>query len=723
VTAVAVVSQRNHRTGVGRGRVLELAPSAVARRPAIDRATTISRRRLVEPLRRPDGPPVVALVAPAGYGKTTLLEEWAERDPRPFAWLSLREAHNDPDQLERALRSMIAAVAGQAPDGGFVLVLDDLQALHRAAALRLVADLEDGLRANATLAVASRCEPSLPIARLRAQRLVTELRAPELAMTRGEAAALFQRAGVDLERSALDVVVSRTEGWPVGLTLAALSFGDQCASDSAVERFGGGDRLVADYLREEVLAPLGPELRDFLLRTSVLEILTGPACDAVLRRSGSAATLSELARANALVVRMDRTDEHFRYHRLLAQMLRAELRRVAPSVEPELHGRASEWCRQTGDVDRGIRHALCAKDVRAAGEAVRSGAPAAVAQGRSAVVEQWLSRFTYDELATDPTLAVVAAAHALARGQGDIAAHWGDVAGGAPADGMDVAVAAIRAAVCRDGVPSMREYAGRAYRIDAGDSPWRSLACLLLGSADALAGDSAAAVRALEEGAHRAAITAPLLQSLCLAQLAVLRLDEEDREGAAAVAARARSQVDRYSLAAFAVSALVFAASAVVRSQRGQVECARSDLQEAARLSERLVDLAPWYEAELRILMARAAMRLGDVSGARSQLAQAERQVERAGEAPMLTGWLEEARRQCDACNAGSGAEMGSLTAAELRTLGYLPTHLSFREIAERTYVSANTVKTQANAVYRKLDVSCRSEAVARARQMGLIDA
>jgi LuxR family maltose regulon positive regulatory protein len=269
----------------------------------------------------------------------------------------------------------------------------------------------------------------------------------------------------------------------------------------------------------------------------------------------------------------------------------------------------------------------------------------------------------------------------------------------------------------------MRTDATHAYAVGAGDSPWRALACLLCGTANALAGERAAAVRRLEEGAHRAAVTAPHLHALCLTQLAVLELADDEWEAAAALVARARSQVDRYSLGADAASALVFATSAAVRARRGRIEDARADFTEAARLRERLTDFAPWYEAELEILMARAAVRLGDVAGARDLLSRAARHVSRAGDAPVLAAWLEEARRQCDAAGGGASAEMSSLTVAELRILGYLPTHLSFREIAERTYVSANTVKTQANAVYRKLDVSCRSEAVTRAREIGLIDA
>jgi LuxR family transcriptional regulator, maltose regulon positive regulatory protein len=715
VTATAVIStdgtagpSRTRFARIGDGHRLRLNGWA-ARRP-----------RLVLPLCEPDSPPLAVLVAPAGYGKTTLLEEWAERDLRPFAWIALCERDNEPGRLEAALSSAVERVSGRAA-APMVLVLDNLHALRRPAALAVLSAAIDGLPREVTLALASRTEPPLPLARLRAERRITELRPRDLAMTRAEASGVFRRAGLHLDPSAVELLVGRTEGWPAGLSLAALSLGDQRSADGAVARFGGTDRLVGGYLRDEVLSTLAPHLREFLLRTSVLETLTGPLCDAVLDCSGSARMLSELAHSNVLMVSMDRTDERYRYHRLLAQMLRAELRRWQPDIEPELHRRASEWFRRAGDVDRSMQHALCAGEVGHAGELVCGGTGSAMARGRTAVVARWLERFTDPQIAVRPRLAVVAAATALARGDGHLAEHW-LVAAAAPGKDIDGAVSGLRAALGRDGVPAMRADASRSYELAAGDSPWRSLACLISGTADVLTGNRARGVRQLEEGAHRAAIIAPHLQALCLSQLAVLEAMDDESEDAAALVTRARSQVDRYSLGADPISALVFATSAVVRAHRGRLEEARNDLHEAMRLAEKLIDFPPWYAGELHILMARAALRLGDPAGARNLLAHAGRHVARAPAATVLAQWHESGRTQCAAFAERSSAETTSLTAAELRILGYLPTHLSFREIAERTYVSANTVKTQANAVYRKLDVSCRSEAVAHAREIGLID-
>jgi LuxR family maltose regulon positive regulatory protein len=181
--------------------------------------------------------------------------------------------------------------------------------------------------------------------------------------------------------------------------------------------------------------------------------------------------------------------------------------------------------------------------------------------------------------------------------------------------------------------------------------------------------------------------------------------------------------VERHRLGAYPFTALVIAASALVRAHRGRVEEAHRDFCDALDLSSQLTDFAAWYEVELFVVLALVAIRLNDVNGAREVLADAGRAIRRLGDAAMLEAWLADSWAMLDAATGPASEAPSSLTTAELRTLHFLPTHLSFREIGERVCVSANTVKTQANAVYRKLGVSSRSEAVARARQLGLLDA
>ena len=210
---------------------------------------------------------------------------------------------------------------------------------------------------------------------------------------------------------------------------------------------------------------------------------------------------------------------------------------------------------------------------------------------------------------------------------------------------------------------------------------------------------------------------------LCLSQLALIAIDENDWEHAALLSSRARSQVERSPLADYPVSALVYAVSALVRAHRERVEAAQSDRQHALTLLAELVDAPPWYELETRVALARATLRLGDVVGTRALLAEARRLLPEVTDSAQAAAWIEDCDAQAAAFAVASLAGPAALTTAELRVLRMLPTHLSFREMGMRLQVSSNTIKTHAHAVYRKLDACSRSEAVVRARRMGLVDA
>jgi LuxR family maltose regulon positive regulatory protein len=686
--------------------------AAITLSPPRSRVVTVRRPRLLASLCDPDAPPLTLIVAPAGYGKTTLLRDWARRDARAFAWLALDERDDDPGRLLGAITCAVDTVRPAGSEAPFVLVFDDAHVLRSDAVRQVLARLTDDLPAGAALAFAARREPALPVARLRAQRAIAELGPRELALTRPEATALFRLSGMEIDSASADALVRRTEGWPVGLSLAALCLGERPPA-AAVARFGGNDRIVADYVRDEVLAELPDAHVELLRRTSILDTLHGPSCDAVLERTRSAAVLAELAGGGALLVPLDRSGERYRHHRLLSDALCAELRRAEPELEPDLHLRAAAWYRAAGDLDRALHHTLAAGDLGAAGALVTEQAGDCIATGREDLLDRRLQAFSEPQLRADAGLCVAAAGHHLTRGEGHLAEHWATTAGG----GMPTAVASVvRAALGRDGIAQMGADAVSAAALLEAGSPWRSVCALLAGVSAHLAGSRALAAVELEDGARRAAVRAPNVHALCLTQLAVLALERGDWEEATELSTRARSQVDRHGLAEDATMAIVFAVSAVVRGQRWRTEDARADAAQAARLRARLTDFALWFEIELDAMLARSALRLSDVCAAREALARAERRLRRVPDAPVLEQWVQEISAQFDV-----GGEAPALTPAELRILRYLPTHLSFREIAERTFVSANTVKTQAGTAYRKLDVSSRSEAVARATELGLL--
>ena len=280
------------------------------------------------------------------------------------------------------------------------------------------------LPAGSQLAIAARGEPSLPLGTLRAQGLVVELGAPELAMTRREATAMLSMAGVELEPADLAALLQHTEGWPAALHLAALSIRGRHDRRAAVAAFAGDDRLMADYLRDEILAPLPPPAVAFLLRTSVLARLSGPACDRLTGTAGSGTMLRELSRAGIPLVPLDRTDDEFRHHPLLAEMLRAEQRRRDPLRTADLHRRAAAWHEREGRLDEAVGHALAAGDVGDVGARLWAIAPARIAHGRVRSIRAWLARLSPEQVAAHAPLALTAAATHLVDGDRDRLEHW-----------------------------------------------------------------------------------------------------------------------------------------------------------------------------------------------------------------------------------------------------------------------------------------------------------
>ncbi len=681
------------------------------------RSPAVVRERLIGLLSHADAR-MALLVAPAGSGKTTLLRQWAERDARPFAIVAVR---GDQDLLES-----IEAELGRSLDAGWpiVLALDGVERITDPESVAELATLADRLPAGSQLVVASRSEPTLPIGRLRAQGELVELRAKDLAMTRSEAARLLQGAGLAVGPDDVVTLVRRTEGWPAGLALAATAALAAADPAQAIRRFTGANRLVADYYRDEVLAGLGAEQIRFLTHASVLDVLTGSVCDATLGCRGSGAVLRDLERANVPLVAIDQSDSEYRQHALFAEMLRAELRRAEPERERELRRRAAAWYAAEGDLDRAVRHAVAAGDAGTAGSLLWTNAAAHVLHGRTTMMRSWLDCFSDEEIGAVPGLALTAAAAHLVRGERDHVEHWAAAAERrlqpAGGGGLAAGVALMRAAVCRDGLGDMAENAARAYALAPDESPWRAPACLLAGVAAHLTGDRAGARSQLQEGARRAGVAAPAVQVLCLAQLALLAIDDGDWDAAETDAARARAQVERLGLGDAPICALALAVSARVRAQRGRAEQAQADRRAALRMLPRLAGFSPWYTAELGVVLAGTALRLGDMAAARAHVEDASRLAHELPEATALADWIGGVLGDMDTL-AESVVLPASLTTAELRVLQLLPTHLSFREMAAGLHVSANTVKTHAHAVYRKLDASSRSQAVLKAREGGLL--
>ncbi len=699
--------------------------------------------------------PVILLNAPSGYGKSVLLTQWAERDSRPFASIILGDEHNDParllasivealDEIEPVPSNVSAALAGPEPniDGAalprlgrvlaerqasFVLVLDDLERLESPQSLHAVSAIGTHLARDSQLVVATRTEPALPIGRLRAHRELTEFGRSDLLMTKTECGALL--AGLDLSLSPrqLDSLVRHTEGWPAALYLAGLALSEEPDLGKGIARFAGDDRVVVDYIRDEFLDSLSRRRLEFLRRASVLDRLSGDVCDAVLGRTGSATVLRDLSRSNMLLMAMDRRDEWFRFHALFGEMLRSELHRMEPGEEVGLHRRASDWWAEHDDLDRAIHHAIEGGAFARAGELLWSGVPDYMSRGRNATVMRWLDRLGDDTVSSDPALSLTAAVSQVTRGAGALAEHWAAVSRGllqkmrptAKTRPLTSGLSLVEAALARDGVEAMSAHTTTAAEQLPDESPWLSMCFLIDGVGLHLRGFRRDAHDALAEGARRGAVGAPNIQVLCLAQLALLAIDEDDWQLAEMLASQGRSQVDRSGLGDYSMMALGVAVSALVRSHSGKAEKAAADLRLATRLLEGLDEFAPWFEAETRIVLARAAGRLDDAATAKLLLHDAARLLKLTPDATVLGEWIEQAAAMVETVSVSA---VKDLTPAELRVLEFLPTHLSFAKIAARVQVSPNTIKTQAQSVYRKLGVSSRLEAVEHARSAGLLD-
>src|SRR5262252_9038868 len=370
------------------GAASELTVSKLLR-PLV-RADTVYRSLLTDRLARDDPQPIVSVVAPAGYGKTTLLAQWAERNGQAFAWVSVDEADNDPKVLltyvaealnavepvgERvfdALASPASSVPGSVvPRLGrafasmtapVALVLDDAHLLHDSECRAALSVLADHVPAGSRLALAGRAEPPLRVARLRAEGKITEIGPEDLALSRGEASSLLRAAEVAVGEDEVAELYERTEGWPVGLYLAALYLREGGTLAGAVASFGGGDRLVSEYVEAEFLGRIPARDRVFLTRTAVLERMSGPLCEAVLELPDAGAVLAGLARSNLLLVPLDRRDAWYRYHHLFRDMLLAELERLEPGMLPVLRRRAASWCLRSELPEEALEYSIAAGD-------------------------------------------------------------------------------------------------------------------------------------------------------------------------------------------------------------------------------------------------------------------------------------------------------------------------------------------------------------------------
>jgi LuxR family transcriptional regulator, maltose regulon positive regulatory protein len=737
---------------------LDLLASKVRRPPV--RPGTVPRPLLIDRLQRGDRYPIVSVVAPPGYGKTTLLAQWAERNGQSCAWVSVDEADNDPKVLLSYVAEALDAVEpigervfdalaspGSSVPGSVVprlgsafssmrapvaLVLDDVHLLQNLDCRSALSALADHVPPGSRLALAGRMAPPLRMARLRAEGRLLEIGPGDLSLTLDEASSLLQNVRLALGPDEVAELHRRTEGWPVAVYLAALCLREGSSFERAAVSFGGDDRLVSEYVESEFFARISRQQRAFLTRIAVLERMCGPLCDATLGLRDSAAKLAGLARSNLLLVPLDRSGEWYRYHRLFRDMLLAELRRREPDLIPVLHRRAARWCENNEKPDEALEHRMQAGDTETVAGLAGVLAFPAYQHGRVATVERWFGWLDdRGAMATHPAVAVMAAMMAAMTGKPAEAERWARIAergatADSPPDGsptIEPWLRLLRALLCPDGPGQMRADAELAASTMAAGSFFQAAATLFLAAAHLMAGDHDRADLLFEDQVAQGQVVGVMVgPCIALAERALLAMSRGAWDRAGRYVSQARSVADQAHLEEYPPVAIVHAAAARLALHHADLPTVAAELTYAQRLRPGLTYALPHLAVQVRIELARCYLALRDTAAARTLVNEAVEVFRRRPSLGVFVQQAEDLRAELAQVNSKSAPGASALTAAELRLLPILGTHLSLPEIAAEMFLSRNTIRSQAYSVYRKLGVSSRSQAVAVAGKLGLLE-
>lgn len=720
-------------------------PAATIGRPRIaDRV--VRRPELTRLLRTAAGGDLVVITAPAGYGKTTAAALWDFDDGRPFAWARVDHLDDDPAHLLLHLATAVVALSqndhtllhylggpGRPPvthllpavvqvleeSGPVVLVVDDVHKVTAPDAVRTLHLLVDAAPPTTTVALLGRYMLPLEIARRRLQKTVVEVGQEELRFTPEEAAAALETVSGPRNHATETAVVELCEGWAAGVILTAMALRD----GAALEALSGRSNLVVDYVVEEVIDRLDADDATFLVESAVLDRFCAEQLNAVLDRNDSAHMLESIAgTGNPFLIALDSRRCWYRYHHLFGDVLRDRLRTASPGRFRELAARAADLLERDGDIDGALMLALDAGDRACAAALVNREAVRLGFDGRAGVLARRLSMLDARTFAEHPDAAVARAWLGVTTADAELIqrslmlAHRCDhgqmLSDGTPS--VKVAVALISSLLGAGGVNDVIRHADVVRA--AGDSlvnPWWGAATVMKGAAESMRGHVNEA-RVLLASALPVTEDLPGFQAAALAHLALLDLGGGDDENAVQRSEAARTLVDKYDLCDVVPMIVVYATSAVMGARVGDVACAREAVTVTQTLLDRLGQLAARTALMGHGLLAWTAAVIGDPDLLAKHLTAAERVRHREPEALALVQRVERVK----AMAAGAARP---LTAAELRLLPHLATHLSLKRISEELVVGRETAKSQATSIYRKLGVSSRAEAVAEAKRVGLI--
>ena len=727
------------------------APSL--RRGLVDRPRV---RRVLDAIRDAS---LTLVAAPAGYGKTTAVRAWcASLDSAP-AWIALDADDNDPVRLWRYVATAVDRVrpgagrdalqrlrvegspvevavdelmnATAAADRELVIVLDDLQAVTGTDCLSSLDYALLHLPPHVHLVLVTRADPALKLARVRAGAALAEVRASDLAFTAAEAHELLVvRGQLELGSEEIDLLVRRTEGWPAALVLAWLWLRTVDEPARAVRAFGGDHRFVAEYLASEVLAALNEEGRAFLHGLAVLGDFTAELCDAVLDRNDSAERLMDLEQSNLFVSRLERRG-WFHIHALFAEFARAQLAPLDPAATTRIHRRAAEWLRSRGLPAEAVRQAAAAGDHELVAQLLAEYHLPLIRSGAGGTLLRWARTLPDDQLAEHPELAAAAATAAMLIGghrleQRRFLALADEARHGRPehADAyIETAARLVRALTIDGGVRAAVRDGRRAVELAANGAS-EILTAALSASARALffAGDlnhaAAAAMRALEHPAIERTVPSLVVTRSTLALVAV----EQGRLALArGHAEKAKAAVGRFGTSRSWLGANASAALGSVLAAEGSLAEAEHELASAEHFFRD--EVATLHHTWLLALLARVHLQRGRLAEAEAGLGSAREALADVADSGFVRGLVHDVEDELETATnrASSGEVLETPSESELAVLRLLATDLSAREIGERLFLSPNTIRSHRRALYLKLGVHSRVDAVARATALGLL--
>ena len=724
-------------------------------RPPPVRDQTVPRERLVERLRAGSELRLTLVACPPGFGKTTLLAAWHEVEAarKPAAWLTLDEGDNDPvvlwSYVIEALRRACPAIGQPASTqtagaasivdtvlprlvnelddlGEVTLILDDFHQLGDAAARESIAWFVDHAPPTFQLVLSTRTEPDLPLAALRAHGDLLELRAGDLRFTSGEADAFLNgRLGLGLMPAEVDALVARLEGWPAGLYLTALSLRRTAGRHAFISELGASSRHLLDFLETEVLQAHDRPMQALMLRSSILERLSGPLCDAVLDQQHSGPMLDALSRSNLFLIPLDGEGGWYRFHPLFARLLRVELERREPGTAPALHRRAYAWHRDHGTTGEAIAHAIEAGAHAEAAGLIEASWASYASSCRYDTVLAWIGRLPEEMHSGQTGLLPVKAWMLSLSGKREeagqviaAAGRLGEPAGSPRPDGFSSASASLmmlRACCPWGNVGAQLESGRRAAELEGPGSAWRPMACWAVGVGLYFRGEPGEADRWFAESAALTPASGQWPAGASSLAYRSLIAGEAGRLGEQRMLAEQATEL-LHEHGTEKASGMVPLALGAALAAHERPEDAQSLIERGAVFLLRYRG-QPTEVAMALLHQASVLQALGKRERSRAAMTEARSIIGSCPDPGILTERLSASGR-CPRGDTSSGDE--KLTRRERRVLQLLTSDLSERDIGHELYVSHNTVHSHVRSIYRKLGVSSRSSALERTRALGL---